>query len=81
MRIYEQERIEKGIAWLAASVGEPPVEVRARFADLVPEYHCPEDGLAAVRAHEVAAGVGAAPLVTPGASAVPVPPPAGKFRN
>jgi FlaA1/EpsC-like NDP-sugar epimerase len=84
MRVYDQQRIEQGIAWLAAGVGEAPVEVRARFADLVPEYHCPEDGLAAVRAHEAAAGSAGAPLVTPVAPvapAVPVPPPAGKFRN
>ncbi len=50
MRVYEQERIEKGLAWLAAGVGLEPVEIRARFADLVPEYHCPEDGVAAVKA-------------------------------
>jgi FlaA1/EpsC-like NDP-sugar epimerase len=50
MRVYEQERIEKGLAWLAAGVGLEPVEIRARFADLVPEYHCPEDGVRAVKA-------------------------------
>jgi FlaA1/EpsC-like NDP-sugar epimerase len=37
-RPYEPERVERGIERLRGAVGEPPAEIRARFAELVPEY-------------------------------------------
>jgi FlaA1/EpsC-like NDP-sugar epimerase len=42
-RPYEQERVERGLARLRDGVGEPPREIRARLAELVPEYRSPED--------------------------------------
>ena len=68
-RPYEQARIEQGIEQLRAAVGEPAVELRARFRELVPEYASPEDGArAAALAREAAE--------TEKRSRTPAPPPA-----
>jgi FlaA1/EpsC-like NDP-sugar epimerase len=48
-RPYAWETVQRGIARLGEVVGALPEEVRARFADLVPEYRSPQDAARAAR--------------------------------
>jgi FlaA1/EpsC-like NDP-sugar epimerase len=83
-RPYPWAMVEQAMERLAGVAGGPPEEVRARLAEVVPEYRSPEDGArAAAMAHEVAeaarreaAGAAAAGVATRPDGAGPTPAPA-----
>ncbi|MBL0276931.1 MAG: polysaccharide biosynthesis protein [Anaeromyxobacter sp.] len=72
LRPCEQAQLERGLERLREVLGRPAEEVRARLAELVPEYASPEDGArAASLAREAAeqakpAGPGQAGAALPG---------------